>query len=69
MLYDLIFMDLSMPVMDGLDSIKLIRKIDKKNLIKIIVVTAYTDKQERPICADVGADAFIEKPLTVEKLA
>lgn len=33
------------------------------------MVSAFTDKRERPRCADAGANAFIDKPLTIEKLA
>ena len=54
---DLIFMDINMPVMDGLEATRII-KMQEKN-IKIIVLSMHGGQHEAAI--NVGADGFIEK--------
>jgi len=70
--YDLIFMDLQMPVMDGLESTKLIRafEADSKTLHRtIIIALSGSELQEnKEECLKVGMDDFIEKPIRAEKL-
>jgi CheY-like chemotaxis protein len=70
--YDLIFMDLQMPVLDGLESTKLIRtfETDSKTLhrAKIIALSGSELKENKVECLAVGMDDFIEKPIRVEKL-
>jgi CheY-like chemotaxis protein len=63
--YDIVLMDIQMPVMDGLEATKIIRE---KWLIgpRIIVVTAFDDC--RDTCIDAGADDFLKKPLRIEQL-
>lgn len=59
---DIIFMDLYMPVMDGLEATILIREIFDKEKIKIIVITAAVYNQEREKCMAAGCQDFIAKP-------
>ena len=67
--YDLIFMDMQMPVMDGLEATRLIRQMDKpKNQIPIIALTANTSQLDRQTCLESGMDGHVGKPLTVSKL-
>jgi CheY-like chemotaxis protein len=70
--YDLIFMDLQMPVMDGLESTKLIRafETDSETLHRsIIIALSGSELQENKAeCLEVGMDDFIEKPIRAEKL-
>ena len=70
--YDLIFMDLQMPVMDGLESTKLIRAFenDSETLKRatIIALTGSELQENRESCIEVGMDDFIEKPMRVETL-
>jgi CheY-like chemotaxis protein len=63
--YDIVLMDIQMPVMDGLEATKIIRE-KWLNGPKIIVVTAFGDC--RDACLDAGADEFLNKPLRIEKL-
>ena len=70
--YNLIFMDLQMPVMDGLESTKLIRgyESDAETLhrAKIIALTGSELMENKETCLEAGMDDFIEKPIHVEKL-
>jgi len=61
---DLIFMDINMPIMDGLKATKMI-KDDLMNT-KIVVLTMHGDQQEAAI--QCGADGFIEKGTGVQKI-
>lgn len=59
--YDLIFMDLMMPVMDGIEATQRIREFDKKAMI--IAVTALDDEKSKEKMILYGAEDFIVKPI------
>jgi signal transduction histidine kinase/DNA-binding response OmpR family regulator/HAMP domain-containing protein len=60
---DLILMDIMMPVMDGYETIKNIRKDERVKHIPIIAVTAKALKEDRDKCIEAGADAYMTKPI------
>lgn len=68
--YDVILMDLMMPVMGGLEAAQCIRKLEREDAktVPIIAMTAnaFADDEERSLAA--GMDAHISKPLDAEKL-
>jgi len=64
--YDLVFMDIQMPVMDGYDATRRIRKFNKD--IPIIALTANAFKEERDKSITVGCNAHLTKPVNQEKL-
>lgn len=68
--FDVVLMDLRMPVMDGLDAIRAIRKAEGPGLPRapIIVVSANTSPTDREASARAGADRHIGKPLRAEEL-
>jgi len=63
---DLVLMDIKMPVMNGFDATKEIRKI--KPEIKIIAQTAYSMKDEQEKCMKSGCDDYLAKPLDINML-
>lgn len=65
---DLILMDIMMPVMDGYEAIKLIRKDEELKHIPIIAVTAKAMKEDKSRCIDAGADDYITKPINYDVL-
>ncbi len=69
--YDLIFMDIQMPVMDGLEATRRIRKLESENLseerVKIIALTANSQQQDKENCLAAGMDDYINKPFNVKK--
>jgi signal transduction histidine kinase/CheY-like chemotaxis protein/HPt (histidine-containing phosphotransfer) domain-containing protein len=66
--YDLVFMDLQMPKMDGLDATAMIMELVKDNKPKIIALTANAFEEDRQMCFDAGMDDYVSKPLTLQKL-
>ncbi|MEQ8241484.1 MAG: PAS domain-containing protein [Cyclobacteriaceae bacterium] len=62
---DLIFMDVHMPELDGIDATKKIRKLEvnKSNHLPIIALTAGALKEEKEKCIAAGMDDFLTKPL------
>jgi len=71
--YDVILMDIQMPVMDGFESTKLIRDYEKQQRfekkVKIIAMTANAMKEDRQRCLDGGMDEYISKPFKVLELS
>jgi len=66
--YNVILMDIMMPVMDGFEATARIRKIETKGRIPIIALTANTLNYDREKCLASGMDEYISKPLSIEKL-
>ncbi len=65
---DLIITDLVMPVMDGFEFIKSVRQSDQFKEISIIASSASVFAVDQYKSIDVGADAFLPKPIEVEAL-
>ena len=64
---DLILMDISMPVMDGLTATKTIRKFKQGGNIPIIAVTAHGNRLYKK-AIDAGCNDLIEKPFDFDSL-
>jgi PAS domain S-box-containing protein len=65
---DLILMDIMMPVMDGYETMKIIRKNPELQKIPIITLTAKAMKEDYQKAIDSGANDYISKPLDIDKL-
>jgi PAS domain S-box-containing protein len=66
--YDLILMDMQMPVMDGLEATRLIKATAKGKSIPILAMTANAFEEDRQRCIDAGMVDFLSKPVDPEKL-
>ena len=68
--FDIILMDIMMPVMNGYDATKKIRASEKSDAlsIPIIATTACTTQESKEECLERGMNAFVEKPLEMQKL-
>ncbi|MGZ6230470.1 MAG: response regulator [Syntrophales bacterium] len=65
--YDLILMNVGLPLMDGLEATRQIRKLFRIGP-KIIAVTAYAFPDMRQKCLEAGMDGFIIKPVRLDEL-
>jgi two-component system chemotaxis sensor kinase CheA len=66
--YDLVLMDIMMPVMGGYDAMKAIRGQLQLHDIPIIALTAKAMKSEKEKCLESGASDYITKPLNMDQL-
>lgn len=60
---DVIFMDIQMPLMNGWEATKSIRKMKSGKKTPIIAVTAGTEKEEKLKCMEAGMNDYISKPI------
>jgi PAS domain S-box-containing protein len=66
--YDIIFMDIQMPEMDGVTATKKIRELRIKNLAPIIAMTAYSMEDDKDRFISAGMDDYLPKPIKSETI-
>jgi CheY-like chemotaxis protein len=68
--YDLILMDIQMPIMDGYEATQAIRSIENPALAKIpiIALTTNSSEEDRKKAFESGMNAYATKPIDVQKL-
>lgn len=67
---DMVFMDVQMPIMDGLDATRKIRnwELDQNKHIPIVALTAGALSEEKERCLGAGMDDFLPKPIHIDLL-
>ncbi|WP_093309630.1 response regulator [Tindallia californiensis] len=63
---DIVFMDITMPVMEGLDAVKIIKEFDPD--AKIIMLSAMGDDEIKEEAKQLGVDVFLKKPFDDYKI-
>jgi signal transduction histidine kinase len=68
--YDIVFMDLQMPQMGGIEATQVIREMPQRNRgwLPIVAMTANVFKDDIEACREAGMDAHLGKPLDIEKI-
>lgn len=68
--FDVLLMDVTMPVMDGLEALTELRRRERsgRRRTPVIMVTAYDLPEDRRRLLDAGADGYVAKPIDAERL-
>jgi CheY-like chemotaxis protein len=66
--YCLIIMDISMPVMDGLEATRLIRATEQEKKLPRVPIVAVTGAVDKDACIKAGVDDFYEIPLSIDDM-
>ena len=71
--YDLVLMDVQMPIMDGFDATRAIREREelegKGDHILIVAMTAHAMKGDRELCIEAGMDDYLSKPIRIKEFS
>jgi len=63
---DVVFLDIRMPGMSGLDVLKEIKALDSS--IRVIMISAFGDEETESMARELGADGYIQKPVDLPGL-
>jgi CheY-like chemotaxis protein len=66
--FDLVFMDMHMPQMDGLQATRAMREDGRWQDLPIVAITANVTPEDRQACLDAGMDDFIGKPFELDQV-
>ncbi len=66
--YNLIILDLMLPIIPGLELCRILRKDERTRAIPIIMLTAKTDETDKIVGLEMGADDYITKPFSPREL-
>ena len=64
----LIFMDIQMPVLDGLSAVKVLKADRDTQLIPVIAITALAMRDDRERMLAAGFDGYLSKPISIKEL-
>jgi PAS domain S-box-containing protein len=68
MRYDLVFMDMQIPLLDGLATTRLLRRLPGLSTLPVIAITANASQRDRDACLAAGMNDFVSKPFEPQTL-
>lgn len=68
--YNLVIMDIQMPIMDGFETVQMIREYEKETNTRtpVVALTAYVSEHDRTMCFNYGMDDVLTKPVDLEQI-
>lgn len=66
--YDIVLMDIQMPVMDGVEATRQIRANPALSCIAVIGLTANAEQEDQARCLEAGMNDFVSKPFEPDRL-
>ena len=66
--FDIVFMDVSMPKLDGLEATRRYRESERGSRTPIVALTAHSRREDRMRCLEAGMDAVLTKPIDLKQL-
>ena len=66
--FDILIVDINMPVMDGLKLIDMVRKNDMHKDVPIVIITTESAEEDRQRAMDLGVLEFITKPIQADQV-
>lgn len=65
--WDLLLLDLQMPVMDGFETMRILRE-ERRSKIPVVALTACVFQEDRDRCREAGMDGYLPKPVERDEL-
>ena len=66
--FDLIILDVMMPIINGYNLCRLLKSVDQKKAVPIILLTSRDEYEDIQIGREMGADAYLTKPVSMHEL-
>ena len=66
--FDLVIVDINMPVMDGLKLVSMVRKNDLHKDVPILIITTQSSKEDRQRAVELGVNEYLTKPVQAQQV-
>ena len=66
--FDVIFIDINMPLLDGLKLVKMIKEDPSSNKIPVVIITTDLSSESKRISESLGVDAYLTKPVQTKTI-